>query len=43
MSFSSAILAPFSRTGFVRDKPPYRFYVIAGKRPDEKAAAAMER
>jgi DNA-binding CsgD family transcriptional regulator len=30
-------------TGFVRDKPPYRSYVIAGKRPDEKAAAARER
>jgi DNA-binding CsgD family transcriptional regulator len=35
--------APFSRTGFVRDKPPYRAYAIADKRPDELAAAAMER
>jgi hypothetical protein len=31
-----------SRTGFGRDKPPYRSYAIAGKRPDEKAAATME-
>jgi hypothetical protein len=34
--------APFSRTGFVRDKSPYPSYAIAGKRPDEQAAA-MER
>jgi hypothetical protein len=35
--------APSSRTGFGRDKPPYRTYIIAGKRPDEKAAATKER
>jgi DNA-binding CsgD family transcriptional regulator len=35
--------APVSRTGFVRDKPPYRSYAIADKRPDEQAVAAMER
>jgi hypothetical protein len=40
MSFSGAVL---TRTGFVRGKPPDRSYVIVGKRPDEKAAAAMKR
>src|SRR6202043_1582744 len=34
--------APFSRTGFVRDKPPYLPYARVDKRPDEKAATAME-
>jgi hypothetical protein len=38
MSFSGTVL----KNGIVRDKPSYRFYVIAGKRPDEKAAAAIE-
>jgi DNA-binding CsgD family transcriptional regulator len=33
--------APFSRAGFVRDKPPYP-YAIADKCPDEKAAVALE-
>jgi hypothetical protein len=38
-----AIPALFSRMGFVRDKLPYRFYVIAGLRPDETEAAAKAR
>ena len=29
--------------GFIRDKLPYRFYVIAGLRPDETEAAAIVR
>jgi DNA-binding CsgD family transcriptional regulator len=35
--------APSPRTRFGRDKPPYRFDAVASKRPDEQAAAAMER
>jgi DNA-binding CsgD family transcriptional regulator len=35
--------APYSRTGFVRVKPPYRPYATAGKRQDEQAAVPLER
>jgi hypothetical protein len=35
--------APYSRTGFVRVTPTYRPYATAGKRPDDQAAATMER